>query len=1041
MTFPKFFILLYRIIRSVLLNNCWEGKLIMKFLFSISKYNYGNLLLLVVILLTLTTFRILWLSINIPINQPTIHNDVLDLRDYDLTIDNPIVLNQEIDFIPNQLTLNPNLFKPTINHPVTINKPSQEVYYGTYYLKIKLRDSFLNDELMSIRMPSSFTASSLYVNGTLVGKSGVVSNLPSTHKGEGTPYIATFPVTSNELDIIIHISNFDNIHKAQLGSPIILGSVEKVYAKQNLEEMLVIAMVVILALHSMYSFLIFIFISRNLIFLIFGLGFLFPALDELFTYSANYLDFLDLSYNHNYQLKLFIYLGAAFFFVLLLKSLLPTDRTYRRFKVFYFLYLVATISILILPINYIIQFEYLLYILYFSSFIGVMPLAMNEFFKTKKEAFFIAVVIIGTSSGIIWGLIKSVINLTIPFYPFDYLVAFLSFATFWFSRFYNQSHQVNQLVKELELADKQKDEYLALTSHELRNPLHGIMNITQTILDDQNEVIPSKSRENLELLLQVSNRMNFIINDLQDFTRLKEKRIILKKEAINLTTVIQAVVDMLKFMTDGKKIAFTIKIPEESSIVLADKNRIVQVLFNLLHNAIKFTKEGEIIIWTYKQKDHVAVAIKDTGIGIDIDLQSKIFSSYEQLDAEKSFQQGMGLGLSICKNLVELHGGVLSVESVPTHGSTFTFTLPVGNIRSENSKITSDQKVIKIKNDTTVSGELINSKSLSDCSPRILIVDDDPINLKILQELLANDYIVHTVDTPKKVFPLLHHYDWDLIITDIMLSEMSGYELTQKIREKFTLSELPILLLTARQSSQDIYTGFLSGANDYIAKPVVALELKSRVKVLTLLKSTVKEQLQMESQLLHAQIQPHFLFNTLNVIASLSTLDIKRMSKLLDEFANYLRKSFNAFSTAELIEFKEELSLVESYLYIEKERFGNKLNVIWDIEENLNFVIPPFSVQTIVENAVRHGLLPKVEGGTITISAFNYGNFVNIEVVDNGVGIKTEQLTDIFEEKNTVKNGIGLINTHRRLMQHTGEGLSIDSVENQYTVVSFKIPH
>src|SRR5690625_6872797 len=150
--------------------------------------------------------------------------------------------------------------------------------------------------------------------------------------------------------------------------------------------------------------------------------------------------------------------------------------------------------------------------------------------------------------------------------------------------------------------------------------------------------------------------------------------------------------------------------------------------------------------------------------------------------------------------------------------------------------------------------------------------------------MLSSEYNVFTTSSGKKALELLQTEEFDLIISDVMMPHMSGYELTQKIREQFSISELPILLLTARNQLEDIHTGFLVGANDYITKPVEALELKARVEALTNLKQSVQEQLHMEAAWLQAQIKPHFLFNTLNSIASLSEVDPSKMVKLINEF-------------------------------------------------------------------------------------------------------------------------------------------------------------
>src|SRR5699024_762228 len=185
--------------------------------------------------------------------------------------------------------------------------------------------------------------------------------------------------------------------------------------------------------------------------------------------------------------------------------------------------------------------------------------------------------------------------------------------------------------------------------------------------------------------------------------------------------------------------------------------------------------------------------------------------------------------------------------------------------------------------------------------------------------------------------------EWDIVISDVMMPHMSGYDLTRSIREKYSISELPIILLTARSNPEDIYTGFLSGANDYVTKPVDAVELNVRVNALTDLQTSIKERLGMEAAWLQAQIRPHFLLNTLNAIVSLSVTDIDRMRRLIEKFSHFLQSSFYVDNVKKEVSLQHELELVESYLYIEKERFGDRLQIKWEIEEVEGVNVPPLS--------------------------------------------------------------------------------------------------
>lgn len=269
----------------------------------------------------------------------------------------------------------------------------------------------------------------------------------------------------------------------------------------------------------------------------------------------------------------------------------------------------------------------------------------------------------------------------------------------------------------------------------------------------------------------------------------------------------------------------------------------------------------------------------------------------------------------------------------------------------------------------------------------------------------------------------------------------SGYQLTETIRRQFSMSVLPILLLTVRGQLEDINTGFHAGANDYVAKPMDMIELKARANALTTLKRSVLEQLQMEAVWLQAQIQPHFLFNTLNTIAALNTIDTHRMVNLLNEFANYLRRSFTVHHSQSLVPLADELDLVRSYVFIEKERFEDRIHIEWKMEDHLSFQIPPFSIQTLVENAIQHGILKRSRGGTLSTQITELAEDFEIMIQDDGVGMENEKVKQILSEQPAAHDiGVGIANTNRRLHRLFRNGLTIKSVPNEGTTVTFRIP-
>src|SRR5699024_5323800 len=252
---------------------------------------------------------------------------------------------------------------------------------------------------------------------------------------------------------------------------------------------------------------------------------------------------------------------------------------------------------------------------------------------------------------------------------------------------------------------------------------------------------------------------------------------------------------------------------------------------------------------------------------------------------------------------------------------------------------------------------------------------------------------------------------------------MSGLELVAEIRKGYTSYELPIILTAASSLIDEKYKAFLAGANDFILKPIDAIELKSRIYSFVMLRKSVKERLDMEAAWLQAQIRPHFLFNTLGSIISLSYSDQEAMIKLLNDFSKYLRMSFRSANTDSLVPLSEELELVYAYLEIEKARFGDRLNVMTSIDGIESLFIPPLSLQTIVENAIRHGVLAKAEGGTLFISLVHGKEYSQLIVKDSGNGLVEEDIRKLLNRHTQEGKGIGISNTNARLKRLFGKEL------------------
>ncbi|MGK7925035.1 MAG: ATP-binding protein, partial [Spirulina sp.] len=388
---------------------------------------------------------------------------------------------------------------------------------------------------------------------------------------------------------------------------------------------------------------------------------------------------------------------------------------------------------------------------------------------------------------------------------------------------------------ELQRMNCLKDEFLANTSHELRTPLNGMIGISESLLAGVAGSLSDEQIYNLQLLSQSGKRLVNLVNDILDFSKLRHRELQLQFQPVSLREIVDVVLQLARVLLEQKELQVLNRIPADLPLVEADENRLQQILHNLIGNAIKFTPQGQIEIsarLSDPEPKAIAIAISDTGIGIPEDKQERIFESFEQGEGAADRQYGgTGLGLAITRNLVELHGGQIWVESVPGEGSTFTFTLPVSDRQPEANAPSEEHPVFAgLPSDSL-------ETAVTDCvtwdnTPHILVVDDEPVNLQVLKNFLKleNYTITFAIDGPAALDRLEIEPAPDIILLDIMMPRMTGYEVLQILRQKYPADRLPIVLLSARDRTQDIVTGLELGANDYLTKPINKDELLARIQ-------------------------------------------------------------------------------------------------------------------------------------------------------------------------------------------------------------------
>ena len=404
------------------------------------------------------------------------------------------------------------------------------------------------------------------------------------------------------------------------------------------------------------------------------------------------------------------------------------------------------------------------------------------------------------------------------------------------------SEAQEKAIQNLKKADEFKDEFLANTSHELRTPLNAIVGLSESLMTSMKGEIRASGLSHLNMIMTSAKRLSTLVNDILDFSQLKRHQLFLQKRPVDLYVITDVVIALSKPLVLDKSIVVTNGIEKNDAFVYADENRLQQILFNLIGNAIKFTERGKIDIYARYDGSQVIISVADTGVGINKEKFETIFKMFEQMDGTISREYGgTGLGLTITKKLVELHGGHIWLQSSVGKGSVFSFSMARA-INDESYEFTpsSVQVIEPMATDSEPANNVLDDQEdwvLEGVQPekgdffRILIVDDEPINRQILIDHLSiKNYETTEAEDGLEALRLLENEGpFDLVLLDIMMPKMSGYEVSQRIRANYPLHELPIIFLTARNQVSDLISGFVSGGNDFIAKPVLKNELYARV--------------------------------------------------------------------------------------------------------------------------------------------------------------------------------------------------------------------
>lgn len=486
-----------------------------------------------------------------------------------------------------------------------------------------------------------------------------------------------------------------------------------------------------------------------------------------------------------------------------------------------------------------------------------------------------------------------------------------------FSRAYANINDLSETLKEknksLFKLDKLKDEFLANTTHELKTPLHGIIGLTDALLKGAKGKIDTEVKHDLGLISTSGKRLSNLIDDILDYSKLQAGEMKLELRPVFLRPLIEVVIELSSQLIGEKPLQLSIEVPDDLPPVVANEHRLQQILFNLVGNAIKYTESGSVIVSGRVVDGQMEITVKDTGIGIPADKLSEIFNPFERLNRDEiESLGGTGIGLYIARQLAALHGSEIKVVSDLEKGSIFSLNLAVteqpvedqvshSKLYTVNPESGNQQIATSFQLDAlTESGNKANPDTL------VYIVDDEAVNRTVLQNYLSLAQIeTRSFPDGQSVLESLEPDNFpDLILLDIMMPKMNGYEVCKEIRLSYSQNELPVIMLTANQSEENLKLSFKCGANDYISKPFSSDELISRtiaclkmqqgyraLKENLLLKKELTLRLKTEKELLNTQRMLAEMLNKLDapVVAFNESDEISFYNNAFKQLIGYQR--------------------------------------------------------------------------------------------------------------------------------------------------------
>ncbi len=760
------------------------------------------------------------LQANDSIAKPTAKNGLLDVRSINLNeqetaLDGMWELYWEQLITPSTQTKTRTAYTPfpALWENTQVNgKALSSIGYATYQLRVLLLQK--NKAPLAIKIPDTYCAYQLFINGKLFASAGIVGTSKATTTPKWIERIEVLPI-SDTLDILLQVANF---HHSKGGpyKQLVIGDKEKLFLSNNTETGFDLLLTGCLFMGGLFFIGLFLFGKHDKVILFFSLFCI--AYSYRIIGSKNYVLhslFPEMPWWLGVHLEYLSLFLSIIFFINYTKLLYPHETNKHIFKIELWAGIMVS--------SIVVLFPPAIFTKLISPFLLIMFLVIAHTFYIYYRAYqhkqLGAQYALG-STGVLF-FIAVLINLEYfgIVNPPRYLL-FIGYTAFFFLQSlilsFRFAYMLNEAKKQAEQGLVAKNEFLSTMSHEIRTPLNSILGMTHLMLRDN----PSADqKEQLDVVLFSANNLLNIVNDILDYNKIEAGKVSFESIEMDIRSIAKNIVSGLKNTAQDKNIELRLSIDDDiDSPILGDPTRTSQILGNLVHNAIKFTRKGYVLLAlkVVEKTDHtitILTRIEDTGIGIAQEKQKMVFEQFTQADNSTSRNfGGTGLGLAICKRLLDLQGSTLHLESEQGKGSVFYYTLPYNIVKN-----TAVAKVIQADSLPTE-----ESKPLTNI--HILLVEDNEVNILVAKTFLEKwGAIIDVAQNGQQAIDLLDINKHQLILMDMHMPIMDGYEATRIIRSRGI--KIPIIALTASLPKEIEEKIKDTGIDDIVVKPFSPREL------------------------------------------------------------------------------------------------------------------------------------------------------------------------------------------------------------------------